>query len=246
MKNQKIKQPIKKSTTEGVRINKYLADHNYASRRESDAVIKRGLVKINGHVAQLGDRVFEGDKVDFAGGKKIKENKYFVYYKPIGVETNLSRHAEPAEIKAPRRASSRKKMATIKKYDKYDDGKKETDIKQIGGFTKDFFPVGRLDKDSHGIIIVTNDGRITGKLLEPEYEHEKEYRVKVDKDISHLFLKLMANGIKLEDFTTKPAIVSQVDERTFDITLTEGKKHQIRRMCAALGYQVRDLKRTRI
>jgi len=198
-----------------VRINHYLAIHNYASRREADVLIAKGLVKINGKKASLGDKVFEGDKVEVKNSQKLKDNKYYVYYKPKEIITHSPQGSEKS-------------------------------IKEVAGFPKDFFPVGRLDKDSQGIIIMTNDGRITGKLLDPDSGHEKEYRVKVNKDISHLFVKLMTSGIKLEDFKTKPAIVKKIDERIFDIVLTEGKKHQIRRMCAALGYQVRDLKRIRI
>jgi len=242
-----LTQPSLKATAGAVRINKYLALHNYASRREADVLIAKGLVKINGKKASLGDKVFEGDKVEVKNSQKLKDNKYYVYYKPKGIETILSKQ-NPSSLSASARQGK--------------------SIKEIAGFPKDFFPVGRLDKDSHGIIIMTNDGRITGKLLEPDSGHEKEYRVKVDKDISHLFVKLMASGIKLENpartyrsarmnrsggipfgtggFKTKPAIIKKVDEYTFDIVLTEGKKHQIRRMCAALGYQVRDLKRIRI
>ena len=221
------------------RINKYLALHNYASRREADVLIAKGLVKINGKKALLGDKVFEGDKVEVKNSQKLKDNKYYVYYKPKGVETILSKKNPPLPRQSPDAFGSGSRFSRLGIGE-------HRDIKEVAGFPKDFFPVGRLDKDSHGIIIMTNDGRITGKLLDPDSGNEKEYRVKVDKDISHLFVKLMASGIKLENFKTKPAIVKKIDEYTFDIVLTEGKKHQIRRMCAALGYQVRDLKRIRI
>ncbi|HEY4502344.1 MAG TPA: pseudouridine synthase [Candidatus Paceibacterota bacterium] len=110
----------------------------------------------------------------------------------------------------------------------------------------DVFPLGRLDKKSHGLILLTNDGRVTGPLLNPETDHEKEYLVTVDKKISNHFLKWMAKGVNIEGYTTKPARIEKTHEDRFRITITEGKTHHIRRMCAALGYVVRDLKRVRI
>jgi 23S rRNA pseudouridine2604 synthase len=110
----------------------------------------------------------------------------------------------------------------------------------------DVFPLGRLDKKSHGLILLTNDGRVTGPLLDPDTHHEKEYEVTVDKKISNHFLKWMAKGVNIEGYTTKPAAAEKVNDKKVRITLTEGKTHQIRRMCAALGYVVRDLKRVRI
>ena len=110
----------------------------------------------------------------------------------------------------------------------------------------DVFPLGRLDKKSHGLILLTSDERITGPLLSPKMDHEKEYLVTVDKKISNHFLKWMRSGVNIEGYTTKKAAVEKMKENTFRIVLTEGKTHQIRRMCAALGYVVRDLKRVRI
>ncbi len=111
---------------------------------------------------------------------------------------------------------------------------------------KDLFPIGRLDKNSHGLIILTNDGRITGPLLNPEEKHEKEYLVRVDKKISNHLIKWLTQGVNIEGYITKPAVVAKKSDTQFSIILTEGKTHQIRRMCAALGYVVRDLKRVRI
>ncbi len=117
------------------------------------------------------------------------------------------------------------------------------DILQIKGV----FPVGRLDKSSSGLIILTNDGRLTDRLLNPEYEHEKEYIVKVNKQIENLFLKKMSEGVKLDDgYVTKKCRVTKISSERFSIILTEGKKHQIRRMCDALGYGVVHLERRRI
>ncbi|HEY4516725.1 MAG TPA: pseudouridine synthase [Candidatus Paceibacterota bacterium] len=108
------------------------------------------------------------------------------------------------------------------------------------------FPVGRLDKDSHGLIILTDDGRITDKLLNPEYEHEKEYVVTVKETLAANFRERMEKGVNIEGYTTKPCTVKILGEKKFSITLTEGKKHQIRRMCASLGYVTADLERIRI
>ncbi|OGI61804.1 hypothetical protein A2645_00945 [Candidatus Nomurabacteria bacterium RIFCSPHIGHO2_01_FULL_39_9] len=198
-----------------MRINKYLRDHNFASRREADELISRGLVKINGRIARLGEEVSEKDKIVVNDGKKFKDNKYFAYYKPRDIITHSPQGGEKS-------------------------------IGEVGGFSKEFFPVGRLDKDSHGLIVITNDGRVTRKLLDPAENHEKEYMVKVDKDLTEGFLKKMTLGVKLEDFTTKKCAVKKIGPKVFKIILTEGKKHQIRRMCAALGYTTLDLKRVRI
>ncbi len=121
-----------------------------------------------------------------------------------------------------------------------------TSIIQVAGVPKSAFPVGRLDKASHGLIVLTNDGRITDRLLNPDYKHDKEYKVTTDKTITEEFLKKMASGVNLEDYRTKKAETKKLGDKSFMITLTEGKKHQIRRMCAALGYQIIDLERTRI
>jgi 23S rRNA pseudouridine2604 synthase len=189
--------------TEGVRINKYLADQGYASRREADELVKQGRVKINGRVAQLGDRVTGADKV--AVNLPEKEYVTLAYHKPRGLATEA--------IKPPR---------------------------------ADLFPIGRLDKDSEGLLIFTNDGRLTTKLLDPKNKVEKEYVVTVDKKLDGLDLKKMREGMKIEREKTKPAKTEKLDESSFKIILTEGKKHQIRRMCAGLGYQVLELKRLRI
>lgn len=121
----------------------------------------------------------------------------------------------------------------------------EKDIGKLVG-RKGIFPVGRLDKDSTGLIILTNDGRITDRLLSPDKEHEKIYRVTVDKTLRPTFLNKLASGVNIEGYKTRPAKTTQINETMFEIILTEGKKHQIRRMCAALGYTVRNLKRVQI
>jgi 23S rRNA pseudouridine2604 synthase len=122
-----------------------------------------------------------------------------------------------------------------------------TRLKKDYGIT-DVTPVGRLDKDSEGLIILSNDGRITGPLLDPEADHEKEYSVTVDKNVTPAFLKLLELGVVIEGYRTKPAkaIGNPKNQKRFNLIITEGKKHQIRRMCAALGYQVESLKRVRV
>lgn len=122
----------------------------------------------------------------------------------------------------------------------------QKDIKSILRGFKDVFPLGRLDRASHGLIILTNDGRVTDRLLHPKYEHEKEYTVIVDKPIDGRDLSIMEKGVWLEDFKTKPCMAKKTKSDEFDIVITEGKKHQIRRMCEKFGYVVRDLKRVRV
>ncbi|MDD5396433.1 MAG: pseudouridine synthase [Candidatus Moranbacteria bacterium] len=200
-----------------VRINRYLALNNISSRREADALIEKGVVLINGKKAKIGDKVNEGDKVT-VNAKAAEVMKKYVYF-----AFNKPRGIVTS---SPR------------------DGQKS--IKDITYSADDVFPVGRLDKNSRGLLILTNDGRINDKLLNPEHDHEKEYVVEVNKPITNIFLKVMSQGVQLEDFKTKPAVVEKKDETTFNITLTEGKKHQIRRMCTNLGWEVVDLKRIRV
>lgn len=201
-----------------MRINRYLSKNNFCSRREADVFISKGIVRINGKVARLGDKVGEGDSVEFRTRRKaagIKFRRYFAYCKPVGIMTHSARG-------------------------------EQKDIREISGLSADFFPVGRLDKNSHGLMILTNDGRITDKMLNPEYGREKEYIVRVHKKINNFFMRHMSEGVDLENFRTKPAVVKKIGDYVFRIILTEGKKHQIRRMCAALGYEVTDLERTRV
>lgn len=202
-----------------MRINKYLAEKNYSTRRGADELIIKGLVLINGRKAVLGDQVAENDKVEVSSKATRKDYIYLAYNKPVGIVTNAPQ-GEEEEIAD--RVKSKHKI----------------------------FPVGRLDKDSSGLIILTNDGRITKPLLSPEREHDKEYLVKVNKTFDDTFLQKMEGGIQIkkEDgrYKTKPAEVKRHSRDSFKIILTEGKKRQIRRMCEALGYKVMDLRRIRI
>lgn len=200
------------------RLNKYLAEQGIASRREADVLITAGKVLVNGKKAVLGQKVVEGDEVELVG--KTKKKQYYAYYKGRGIITH-----SPAEH--------------------------ETDIatklNKDYGLT-DVAPIGRLDKDSEGLIILSNDGRITAPLLDPDSNTEKEYDVLVDKNLSGMAEKIMSTGVDIEGYKTKPALVekNKKNPKRFTIVLTEGKKHQIRRMCAALGYQIQTLKRVRI
>jgi 23S rRNA pseudouridine2604 synthase len=202
-----------------MRINKYLAHRKYSTRRGADALIEAGKVRINGKLAQLGDKVTENDKVvvdQKAVDDITKKHVYFAFNKPIGVVTH-----------SPQRG--------------------EKSIEHVSGLGSRVFPIGRLDKDSHGLIILTSDGRVTEALLHPDKEHEKEYRVRVDKPLSEHFFTQMAKGVKIEDYITKKAkLDGEPGSKTFSIIISEGKKHQIRRMVTALGYKVEDLKRTRV
>lgn len=201
-----------------MRINKYLADQKIASRREADSLITSKKVLVNGKPAVLGQQINEGDQIKLV--EKLKKHTYLAYYKGRGVISH-----SPAE----------------------DEIDIVTRLKKDYGLTN-LSPIGRLDKASEGLIIITNDGRLTGPLLDPESQHEKEYDVAVDKNITPSFAKIMTLGVNIEGYQTKPTKIktNPNNDKRFRLTLTEGKKHQIRRMCAALGYQVQNLKRVRI
>lgn len=201
-----------------IRLNKYLAHTGVASRREADELIANGKVQVNGAMALMGQPVNEGDKVSVLG--KTKAKSYYAYYKGRGIITHSP-------------------------------GEGETDI--ATKLANDYgithvAPIGRLDKDSEGLMILSNDGRITGPMLDPESDKEKEYDVLVDKPISGMFKRAMETGVDIEGYRTKSAImkINPKNDKRFLLTITEGKKHQIRRMCAALGYQVQSLKRVRV
>ncbi len=185
------------------RINKFLAEQGYASRREADQLIRDGHVLVNGQLAQLGQTVQEGDRVEVRGDDR--EFVYLAYHKPRGLATE--------EIKPPR---------------------------------PDLYPIGRLDQESEGLLIFTNDGRLTTKLIGPDSHTEKEYVVTTDKKVDGLDLKRLSVGMEIEGERTKAAQAIRINDTVFRLILTEGKKHQIRRMCAGLGYQVKVLKRVRI
>ncbi len=209
-----------------MRINKYLSHVHKMTRKTADSLVRKGQIKINEKTAVLGDKVTENDIVE-VGQEQLesmrKDYAYFAYNKPVGIVTHSPLHDE-------------------------------MDIKQVlmknsslpPHITKSLFPVGRLDKKSVGLIILTNDGRVTDRLLNPEYVHDKEYIVTTVQELPHFFKKHMEAGIMIGDYKTKPATVELMGPNTFSITLTEGKRHQIRRMCEALRVDVRELKRIRV
>lgn len=201
-----------------IRINRYLALKQYASRREADRLISDRHVRINGRIAVLGDVVQKGDSVTVSANmKRINSQRvYLAYYKPAGIVTHSPERGQRA-------------------------------IADVLEYREKLFPIGRLDKDSRGLIMLTNDGRITDKLLNPDKEHEKEYVVRVDKPIHADFIKKMHEGVRIDDdYVTRKCDIQKTGTRVFRIILTEGKKHQIRRMCAAFGYEVTDIFRIRI
>lgn len=202
-----------------VRINRYLYLKNYCSRRQADRFIEEGRVYINKRKAILGDKVGEQDRVTVDNVVEAAKHNY-VYYafsKPRGIVSHNPALGEKG-IEDIFEPAKKLKLA----------------------------PLGRLDKASYGLMLLSNDGRIVNKLLNPQFEHEKEYIVTVDKRIGESVLRRMAKGVVIEKEATKPAHTEKIGEAKFIIILTEGKKHQIRRMCAALGYQVKELKRVRI
>lgn len=204
-----------------MRINKYLKDLGIASRRKSDELIERGMVTINGKVATLGASVNEGDEVavDSRALEHASERLYVLFNKPVGV---VSHNPIPGQ-------------------------KQVTDLLPKHLKNKGLAVLGRLDRASHGLMLLSNDGLIVDKLLNPHFRHEKEYIVKLDKPVTSFFLKRMAGGVHLQGgLTSRKAKAEKIDETTARITLTEGKKHQIRRMTDSLGYAVRDLQRIRI
>nr|WP_145165297.1 23S rRNA pseudouridine(2604) synthase RluF [Paenibacillus terrae] len=201
-----------------MRINKYISETGYCSRREADKLVESGKVTINGVQAVLGSQAREGDDVRI-NGRLLQEKKethvYIALNKPVGITSTTEQH-----IKG--------------------------NIVDFVGHSERIFPIGRLDKDSEGLILLTSDGDIVNKILRAEGKHEKEYIVTVDKPVTPSFLTGMASGVKILGEMTLPCKVTRISERVFKIILTEGKNRQIRRMCSAFGYEVRRLQRIRI
>lgn len=200
-----------------MRINKYISDTGLCSRREVDKLVEAGRVTINGVKAVLGSQVQDGDEVK-VDGKRIGKKKQNVY-----IALN-----KPVGI-----------TSTTERHVR-------GNIVDFVGHPERIFPIGRLDKDSEGLILLTNDGDIVNQILRAENDHEKEYIVTVDKPLTPAFVKGMSGGVKILGVMTKPCIVTPVGERVFKIILTQGLNRQIRRMCAVFGYEVKRLKRVRI
>jgi 23S rRNA pseudouridine2604 synthase len=203
-----------------VRLNKYLSESGACSRREADDYISEGLVTVNGKPAVLGTQVADGDDVRLDGDRIGAARKKS---KPVYIALN-----KPVGITC-------------------------TTERHVAGNIIDFvnhpervFPIGRLDKDSEGLILLTNDGDIVNEVLRAENQHEKQYVVGVDQAITPEFVEHMAAGVRLSDATTRPCKVHKVGPKMFDIVMTQGLNRQIRRMCEALGYTVEALRRVRI
>ena len=202
------------------RLNKYLSEVGFCSRRAADKLIEEGKVTINGEITKIGSKVEEGDQVEVEGQKIIKSKKqkniYLAFNKPIGIVCTTDRRVEPDNV-----------------------------IDFIN-YPKRIFPIGRLDKQSEGLIFLTNDGDIVNKILRARNNHEKEYIVGVNRPISKDFIQSMSNGVAILGTKTKNCFVKQLSQKTFKIILTQGLNRQIRRMCESLDYRVRSLKRVRI
>ncbi len=202
------------------RINKYLSEVGYCSRRRADRLVEEGKVTINGKVPEIGTRVEEGDQVEVEGQRIEKsakqKNIYLAFNKPVGIVCTTDRGVEPDNI-----------------------------IDFIN-HPKRIFPIGRLDKPSEGLILLTNDGDIVNKILRARNNHEKEYIVSVNRPINREFIQTMSNGVEILETITKECFVKQLGQKKFKIILTQGLNRQIRRMCETLGYRVKSLKRIRI
>jgi 23S rRNA pseudouridine2604 synthase len=200
-----------------LRLNKFISETGVCSRREADKWIDAGRVTCNGQIAALGTRVQSGDEVRI-DGEVIGAKKKQIY---------IALH-KPVGITCTTEAHI------------------DDNIIDLVGHAERIFPIGRLDKDSEGLILLTNDGDIVNEILRSENNHEKEYIVAVDRPITDLSLKMMADGVKIMGELTKPCKVSRIDQESFRMILTQGLNRQIRRMCSALGYKAQRLKRVRI
>ena len=201
------------------RLNKYLSEAGFCSRRSADKLIDEGRVKINGILATMGEKVNPHDEIE-VDGEIIKNNKkistYIAFNKPMGIVCTTDTQVE------------------------------KNNIIDFINYPTRIFPIGRLDKDSEGLILLTDDGDIVNKILRSSNNHEKEYIVTVDKTISQTFIKRMSEGVPILDTITKPCKIQKLSRNSFRITLTQGLNRQIRRMCEYLNYKVESLQRIRI
>lgn len=205
--------------SEPVRLNKYLGQIGFCSRRQADKFIEQGRIKVDGQLPELGQKVLPEVDITF-DGKKIDQQKderiYMLFNKPKGIVCTTDTRVEKDNI-----------------------------IDYIN-YPKRIFPIGRLDKMSEGLIMLTNDGEIVNKILRVENKHEKEYLVQVDQPVDADFINKMENGVKILGTITQPCQLKRISKNEFKIILQQGLNRQIRRMCEALGYKVRALQRIRI
>ncbi len=215
MDNKRLKE--QKSNTEEIRLNKFLSDAGFCSRRQADRLIEEGHVKVNNETALMGQKVTLLDKITVDGKEVSREEEQIViaFNKPVGVECTTDKN-------------------------------NPDNIVDYINYKKRIYPIGRLDKNSQGLILLTNDGALVNNILKASNYHEKEYVVTVDKPITEEFIKQMSKGVKILDQVTRPCVVKKVNKHTFNIILTQGLNRQIRRMCETLGFKVQKLKRVRI
>ena len=207
----------------GVRINKFIGDAGFCSRREADRLVEHGRVRINGGIAEMGQRVMPGDRVEVNGKEVLRRVEaggemgwvYLAFHKPPGIVCTTDRR-EP------------------------------DNILDFINYPERIYPIGRLDKMSEGLILLTNDGSIVNDVLRARNQQEKEYEVRVNRPFDAAFLKAMSEGVEILDTRTLPCQVERLDDSTFRMVLTQGLNRQIRRMCEALGYHVVKLRRIRI
>ena len=205
---------------ENIRLNKFLSDAGVCSRRAADKAIEEGRVLVNGEIPLMGQRISSSDEVLFDGKPVSNANK-----KPVLIAYN-----KPVGI-----------VCTAEK-------KEKNNIVDHIGYPERIYPIGRLDKDSNGLILLTNQGDLVNKIMRAVNAHEKEYIVSVDKEIDKDFIKKMSDGVYLDELevTTRKCKVKKLSKYEFNIILTQGLNRQIRRMCQMLGYKVKTLKRVRI
>ncbi len=202
-----------------IRINKFLSQIGYCSRREADKLIKQGKVKINGKDLLLGTKITLQDEISVYGkivSQSSQKKIYIIFNKPPGVVCTTDQKRE------------------------------KNNIIDFINYSRRIFPIGRLDKPSEGLIFLTNDGDIVNKILRARNNHEKEYEVTVDKPVTKGFIESMSVGVPILDTVTRECFVKQTHKKKFKIILTQGLNRQIRRMCEYLGYNVKKLKRVRI
>ena len=207
----------KQEIVEEIRLNRFLSEAGYCSRREADRLIEQGKVQINGFNAVMGQKVDDNDIVTVEGSRIKREEEQIIiaFNKPVGIECTT-------------------------------DSSNPDNIVDYIGYKKRIYPIGRLDKNSQGLILLTNDGSIVNNILKASNYHEKEYVVTVDKQLTDEFIENMSLGVKILGQVTRKCRVKKIDNHTFNIVLTQGLNKQIRRMCKELGYNVQKLKRIRI
>jgi len=203
---------------ESIRINKFLADAGVCSRRQADVLIKQNRVKVNGAIADLGDRVGADDEVTVNSKSVVLKNKkkvYLVFHKPVGVICTADKNSPD-------------------------------NIVDFINYSERIYPIGRLDVASSGLILLTNDGSVVNKILKAENKVEKEYIVEVDKQVTKELVEGLKKGVFIEGRRTLPVKIDKIYLKKFSMIITEGKKRQIRRMCEKFGYNVVSLQRVRI